>query len=221
MVSKRKEEHRGTRLFASRTGRAVMVAATICVIAVTTFIWLSGTNLQPISNVPIKEGDLFSGEQVNGSIDGDLSDASGNNNTTAQQDTTVEIDDFISPQMSKEEKLQLIEKKYISIFSNLESEYHRELDRLMESAKGDYTDAQGAAKGTSVSRLAIRYFKEGRSLEKEADQSFNKILREMKMELRSHNLPLDIVKQAEREYKEQKAEKRKEILKQVASYVKD
>lgn len=218
MVSKRKEKHHSTRLFTSKAVWAVLVAAIICVIAVAAFSWLGGNNFQPISNVPVKEGDLLPGEHGNGSIDGDLSDASGTHDTTVKHDTTDRIDTYISPQMSKEEKLQLIEKKYISIFSNLESEYNRELDLLIESAKGDYIKGGTNA---SVSRIAMNYISEGRKLEKEADRSFNKTLVEMKMELQTHNLPLDIVKQAEREYKEQKSEMRKEILKQVASYVND
>lgn len=215
MVSKRKKKHRSTRLFTSKAGWIVLVAAIICVVAITAFSLLTSPNYQPISYVPAEKGDLFPGEHGTGSIDGDLSDASGTH------DPTVGLDTYIPPQMSKEEKLQLIEKKYLSIFSNLESAYQRELDRLLESAKRDYIAIKNGTKDTSVSRVAIDYLNAGRSLEKEADRSFTKILGEMRGELQSHDLPLDIVKQAEREYNEQKSETRKKVLSQVASYVND
>lgn len=212
---KRKKKKRSSGLLHSKNKLVVFIAAAMCVAVIVIGSLLSSSKYQPISYVPREEGLLLPrpgmDAQEQGAEDGVESDTRYNN----------EIIINVPDHLGKEEKLALFEIKYRNLFGSLQNNYQRELSRLMDSAKKDYIASVNGQKDISISRLVVEYASVGRQMEKEADQNFNKILGEMKVELRSHDLPLEMAKQAEREYKEQKNRLRRDVLQQVASYVND
>lgn len=223
-MRKRKSHNKG--LLNAKTKWVVIVGALVCIVAIAV-ISLSGTgNFQPISYVPRDVTQLVTGQdklenpaagQESGSI------ASDNYNWLLYGTNWHPHENSIStnPELSDEEKLALIETKYRLYFSNLRNAYQGELNRLVESAKGDYAAAKSDRKDISLSRLAIEYINAGRNLEKEADKSFNNILDEMRSELKANELPVNLAREAEKEYQEQKKILRKDMMQQVARYVND
>lgn len=202
----------------SKVRWAILLAVIICVTAVAGISFLNKNDSQHISDVP-REGR----QQVPG-LDPDT--LTGDEQPIALPEIPVlyERNMPINPQLSREEeltlsneeKLTLIRAKYMPVFEILESYYQRDMDNLVELAKNDYRAANG-----NVSQLAYKYTAAARALEKEADRSFNSVLGQMKAELRAHNLPLELARQVEREYKEQKGQRRQEMFNKVAGRIND
>jgi len=122
---------------------------------------------------------------------------------------------------NKVDKKSIIENAYTRIFTSMEAQYRQELNRLVELAEADYIAVKKGQKDIPISRLALEYVNEGRQLEKDADRNFNKILGDLRSELSVQGLPMDMAEQAERHYKEQKSQMRKELLQQMARYAND
>ncbi len=133
--------------------------------------------------------------------------------------STPEEEYSIDTQISDDEKLAIIEAKYRTILSGLEIAYRTELQRLFSSARQDYLAANNGTKDISLTRLAAEYMNAVRNLENMADNNFANVLDDMKSELKQYNLPMDLAKQAEQEYDEQKSQMRKKMLQQAAGYV--
>lgn len=217
----KKKKPRKIKLLSSRAGWAIFVAVFICMAAVIWSSLLASERFDPIAYVPPGEGELLAQDNISGKTS-DYNNESGDNETLEQ--TPMLPQELFLPvpnTLSQEEKLSLIKRKYINIFTNLESAYQRELDRLVNSAKADYIAIKNGKKDMSLTRLAREYISAGKNLEKQADHNFSQVLGEMKEELKEHNLSTDLAKQAEEEYKRQKSEMRKVMLKQVASYIND
>jgi len=180
----------------------------------------SGGNFKDISYMPRGEGTLFDSSPGN--------DPSGNGDAGTggtegpappnQANLPAEYQRFAPQNMSQEQKNNFIEKKYTYIFNSLDDYYNWELKRLLQAAKNDYLAVKNGRIDIPLTQLANEYLRAGRSLEKEADNNFSIVLGQMKSELKANNLPLDLVKKAEKEYQEHKNQMRKDLLGQLGNY---
>ena len=200
-----------------------LIALSGIVISITVIVLLlnSGPNLPPVSYVPRQIDISIPGEEINNAPEAGQDSNNGPDKDAAEPRSggwgTRMV---IPPDLSNEEKLALIEKNYKKALNNLSDAYLKEINRLIKCAKEDYLTAKNGHKDTSVSKLALEYFKLGQSLEKDCDRNFYRIMDAMKNDLSSNNLPLDMADQAEQAYKEQKSQARKEIMAMVTRYSK-
>ncbi len=125
------------------------------------------------------------------------------------------------PQISKEERLKAINQKYKNAFQSLEKFYEIEINRLIEFAKRDYQAAKDGLTDVPISTLVSQYYQAGRNLEKNSDQRFNYVLEEMKKELKTYGLSMEVINQIEKEYTDQKNSLRKEILSKGKGIIND
>ncbi|MCF8011608.1 MAG: hypothetical protein K9L17_08830 [Clostridiales bacterium] len=119
-------------------------------------------------------------------------------------------------QPSKNEKpaitVEDIENKYKPEFTALREEYDAKIDNLINQALNEYRGYKEEGKDPPVLSLARKYIQSGNQLENECDKKFYNLLDKMKKELKKENLPLNIVEKAEKDYKDQKARGKKELI---------
>lgn len=127
----------------------------------------------------------------------------------------------LNSRLTNEERLKIIQEKYRIIFYKLRHAYENEFNRMAQYAKNDYLAVNQGAKNTSVSKLALDYSNKAKQLEENCDNQFYKILEAMKNELRENNLPLDLTLQVEKEYKDQKATAKNELMMKIARVLND
>lgn len=221
MPPMRKKKRRTTKFFGSKMTWAVLLAAAICVGAIVAFSLLGGGDYQPISYIPpeqVTPGAEGPGGHPAGQPSGDVGAA---NYQPQEFPRLPAVDSPLPAQLSPEEKAARLEAKYIKTFAAMEKFYRHELNRLVESARADYRAVKSGVRDISLSQLAGEYIRAAWNLEKEADRNFNTVLGSLKEELRANNLPVDLARQAEREYKQHKTQQRKELLSKAAKYVHD
>jgi len=216
---KKRTSTRGTSLLNTKVALLVLGAALACVAIVVAVNLFSGSQFKDISYIPRGEGTLLD----------ESPGAPGNQNAgdnsapihPSRVSLPAEYRHPAPPALSEAQKLAFLEEKYTFMFNNLNDYYQWELARLLQLAGNDYLAVQDGRKDISLAQLANEYLKAGRSLEKEADDSFAVVQGQMKSELKANNLPLDLVKKAEQEYKAQKSQMRKDLLAQLGSYIND
>ncbi len=105
-----------------------------------------------------------------------------------------------------------IVSKYVNRFAALRNEYNGKLYGLLEQAKKEYLDLSQKKGKKAQFGLALKYFKKGRALENECNKRFNKILSQMKVELKKNNLPTNSIKTAKNQYRAEKNKMRKYLV---------
>lgn len=218
-MTRKKKRHR-FKLWKTKTGRAVLVAAVLCVAVVVALSLTNSDRYPPISYMPRETTPI---SEIPG-VAGDEFDRPGSKTDTGnQQDNsyngTGDTAPQIQPGLSEKQKLELIESRYTIIFKNMETAYRRELNRMAASAMRDYTDIREGRVEMPVPHLVREYISAGRALEKEADRNFNTVLESMKEELSRNNLSMEPVDRAEKEYRELKSATRKEIFRKIAEQI--
>lgn len=101
-------------------------------------------------------------------------------------------------------------EKHKPKFAAMETIYSARVNLLLQRATMDYEKYKGSK--ARLLALAPRYLKMGLALEKEADAQFYAALDELAADLRANSLPTDLVSQLEKQYKEAKESRRKEVL---------
>lgn len=213
----------------TKTRWLVFGAALVCIIIVAVVSMSSGGQFKDISYIPQGEGSLFNdspqaepGEP--GKPGNQNADGTGGTAAPPHPNRAILPQEYkypAPPAFSQAQKLNFIEQKYTFIFNNIDDYYNWELRRLLQAAANDYLAVKNGRQDMSLTQLANEYLRAGRSLEKEADDNFAVVLGQMKAELKANDLPSDLVKKAEKEYKEQKSQMRKDLLGQLGSYIND
>ncbi|TYO93255.1 hypothetical protein [Desulfallas thermosapovorans] len=205
----------------SKAGWVILTGALVCIAVVVAASLLGRSDFQPISYNPAGEDPTGTtpGGDVRPGWDVEIKELDWPSYVTFTPAGNVNIS--YDPELNKTEKKAIIENTYTKIFSTMEARYRQEINRLVESAKADYIAVQKGQKDISIGRLALAYVDAGKQLEKEADRSFNRVLGNMRAELQAQGLSTDMADRAEKHYKEQKSQLRKEMLQQMARYVND
>lgn len=216
---KKKKSRRSVSLLNKKTKWLIFGAALACIVIIAAVSMSSGGNFKDISYIPRGEGTLFDNSPGDGSGNGDAGTGGTDAPSLPNQANLPEEYKQPTPQnISQEQKHDFIEKKYTYLFNSLDDYYNWELKRLLQAAKNDYLAVKNGRKDMPLTQLANEYLRAGRSLEKEADNNFSVVLGQMKSELKANDLPLDLAKEAEKEYKEQKSQMRKDLFGQLGSY---
>jgi hypothetical protein len=92
----------------------------------------------------------------------------------------------------------------------LQEEYQGRLDALLARAYADYQRHKNDR--AKLLSLAAYYIKEGTALEREADGAFNSIAAAMEAELKERHLPLTMVQDLRRRYRDLKQQRRRAIF---------
>lgn len=128
-----------------------------------------------------------------------------------------------SPKLNLEESnnkkitIEDIKTVYLKDFSVLESSFKDNINLLIEGALSDYKIGEA-----SKMDIAKKYLKQGEILEKDSDKKFYLLLDQMKKELKSNQLPLDITVDIETYYQSyKKVEKNKLVEKGMSIVNKD
>lgn len=128
-----------------------------------------------------------------------------------------------SPKLNLEESnnkkitIEDIKTVYLKDFSVLESSFKDNINLLIEGALSDYKIGEA-----SKIDIAKKYLKQGEILEKDSDKKFYFLLDQMKKELKSNQLPLDITVDIETYYQSyKKVEKNKLVEKGMSIVNKD
>jgi hypothetical protein len=107
--------------------------------------------------------------------------------------------------------LDSIVANYRPAFESLQVQAINRLDDLLATALEEYY-AQERAGTVDRFKLTNKYIQAGRILENNVDATFYSLLDEMKAELESKNLPLDITTEISDSYEKAKADKKRELL---------
>jgi len=220
---KKKNGRRSANLLNTKTKWLIFGAALACMAIVVVVNMSSGGNFKDISYIPRGEGTLFNNSPGDGAS-GNGGAGTGGTDGPAPPNQANLPEEYRQPaaqNLSQEQKHDFIEKKYTYIFNSLDDYYNWELMRLLQAAKNDYLAVEDGRMDMPLTQLANEYLRAGRSLEKEADNNFSVVLGQMKSELKANDLPLDLAKAAEKEYKEQKSQMRKDLLGQLGNYIDD
>lgn len=92
----------------------------------------------------------------------------------------------------------------------LQEQYQGRLDALLARAYADYQ--RNKNNRARLLSLAAYYIKAGTALEKEADGAFNSIAGAMEAELKARHLPLTMVQDLRRQYRDLKQQRRRAIF---------
>ncbi|WP_347489300.1 hypothetical protein ABDB91_19070 [Desulfoscipio sp. XC116] len=221
MPVRKKKKRSSNKLLNSKTKWIVFTGALVCMAVVIAVSLLGSDNFQPISYKSLD------GSSSGASYDGDAGPGwdveelklDWPENVTFTPEGDVEI--FYDPQSDKADKKNIVENTYMRIFTSMENRYRRELTRLLDSATADYIAVKKGQKDISIGRLALEYINAGKQLEKDADRNFDRVLGDLRSELKEQGLPMDMADQAQEHYKDLKSQLRKDMLQKVARYAGD
>lgn len=102
--------------------------------------------------------------------------------------------------------------KYSGQFSSLKNEFEGKIHALIDEAKAEYYGIPEADRSDAKWSLGLKYLKKGKALEEACDDRFNKILDQMKAELKANHLSDEGVKAAQEQYNSEKSARRKTLL---------
>lgn len=193
----------------------VLGAALACMGIIIAFSMSSAGDFKDISYIPREGGTLFDNSPAVDSGSGHGGADTGGTDAPpppSQANLPEEYKHSAAQNLSPEQKLDFIEKKYTYVFNSLDNYYRWELKRLLQAAQNDYLAVKKGQKDMSLTQLASEYLRAGRSLEREADNNFSVVLGQLKSELKANDLPMDLAHKAEKEYKDLKSQMRKELL---------
>lgn len=166
---------------------------------------------------------------VNKSYTGESS-ANSNSGTSANEDgTTANIDSTIengNNQTSNKDAqsannkngnekptLKEIKDEYYSIFTELEALETSKVDQLVVQAKADYV-----GKKSTVSELITKYQEASVILEKNADQSFNNIYKQLQYDLEYYGYDTNEAQEFKQAYEAKKQERLSRVLSQINEF---
>lgn len=132
-----------------------------------------------------------------------------------EENTSVEAQQQPEPEEIKptpEEIEAGIVKKHTELFTNLKNEYEIKINEFIEKGKTEYLSLSEEERKKQKLKLGIKYLKLGRALESECDEKFYGLLDQMKKELKENDLKMDSADEAEKQYKTEKSERRKQLL---------
>lgn len=179
--------------------------------SVSTEIDETGSLDTPSSGEPREETNAQKGQASQG-----LQNSS---NPTSAQDASIsqssqDITDDAAP-LTSDEKLEIIKEEYTNSFTQLQNLALSRIDILVELAKEEYLQKKDT-KGFSKVDLASKYMSAGNKLEHEVTKVFYDVLDQMKKDLQNNQLPLDLVAEAEKIYKDTIKLKKDELLSKVS-----
>ena len=103
---------------------------------------------------------------------------------------------------------------YEPVFAQLEASAIERLEELYQAAAEEYRE--GKRTGTlDRFRLTNKYLKAGRQLQLAVDDAFDLLLGGLEKELRSKNLPLEIIPEIKAAYEKTKQEKKEELFNRI------
>jgi len=105
-----------------------------------------------------------------------------------------------------------IEAYYLARLETICRSYEGRLNGLIGQAQDEYTSARRQGQKVSVISLAKRYLAAGNALEKQCDADFYAVLADFKAELRKNSFPLDKPREAQKEYEQTKAARKRQII---------
>jgi len=187
----------------------LVIAILFCIVSVGLFLFVTNSS-NPLSNLDNYKGKANVPETTGQDREPEQSE---------KEEESLSDDAGFYANLEKEmvnDRHREVALKYKSRFARLQSEYQGKLNNLLASAKADLKENDSKA---SLVKLAYNYLKKGQAMEKECDNRFYTILNEMKQELRQENLPMDLAREAEREYKSQKSQRRGHLLSVAKEYI--
>lgn len=108
-----------------------------------------------------------------------------------------------------------IEVKYKARLNALKSEFEGRLSGMIGQAKAEYGALSEKEKGKQRFSLVFKYLKKGNAMENECDGRVNKIIGDMEKELRANNFGTKLAKRAKAQYKQEKSQRRKALMKKA------
>lgn len=130
------------------------------------------------------------------------------NEEAKKQDENKQVKDKTYP---KEIEASIV-AKYTILFQGLKSEYEVKLNNMISKAKEEYLSLSEEERDKQKFNLAVKYLKLGMALESECDKKFYLLLNQMKSELKANDLKNDFANAAEKQYKEEKSSRQKQLL---------
>ncbi|GAB7387953.1 hypothetical protein BSNK01_17900 [Bacillaceae bacterium] len=130
-----------------------------------------------------------------------------------EQQNATDVESRPSSMASKDGQLQTeeaIRAKYYPRFQRLQSEAVARLNQLAKNALADYQKSKKTGE-PSLSEIAAKYTSAAKKLEGGVDAAFYRLLDQMKNDLQTAGLPLDLAEEAERTYKAQIEQKKAEL----------
>lgn len=109
-----------------------------------------------------------------------------------------------------------IEAYYVARLEAICGYYEGRLNGLVGSAQAEYNTARREGQKISLASLARKYLAAGAALEKECDAEFYAVLADFKAELRKNSFPLDMPREAQKEYERAKAARKRQLLSAAA-----
>ncbi len=106
-----------------------------------------------------------------------------------------------------------IERRYRPRFQALKLEYDDKLKQLADAAVSEYRQYKESGQKPPVLELVKKYLAAGNALENECDRRFYALLDSMRRDLQEAGLPLELVEEAKKEYRTQKAQRKKQLIK--------
>ncbi len=130
-----------------------------------------------------------------------------------EPDDSIEVSEKYMPQ--KEPKtMDEVAPSYEQVFNELEDKANQLLENLISQAKKEYDSLTMKEKENPVvlSAMASDYLAKSKTLERQIDEVFYDVLGDMKEELKTNQLDTGILKQFEKEYVDNKRERKKELM---------
>lgn len=154
-----------------------------------------------------KDSNEQTGSQSSSTTIGNANAGGQSSTTDSKQNNQTETQVVLSP----EQKLDIIREQYFQSFTQLQNVALSRIDTLVQLAKDEYKKKKNE-KGFSKIDLASKYMSAGNKLQAEVDKVFYQVLEQMKKDLQANDLPLDLAKEAEKEYKRRIEEKKEELM---------
>lgn len=129
-----------------------------------------------------------------------------NENNSSQNTVSTEV--TRAEKTVTEEQIYL---RYYPAFARLEELALYRIDQLVSAAKVEYNNKKGDSEFSKV-EFASRYMSAAYKLQGEVDKVFYKLLDAMRAELKENKLPLSLVEEAEKKYKDKIQAKKNEII---------
>lgn len=113
---------------------------------------------------------------------------------------------------------EAISNKYTRKLENLEAAATEKVDVLFRKAYEEYLH-ESSKNQLNQTQLARKYLQAGNMLEESIEDIFNDLITEMEIELKTNNLPTDLVKEAKEEYDQMIKEKKAVIMQQLKGHL--
>jgi hypothetical protein len=112
-----------------------------------------------------------------------------------------------------------IEVFYFTKLETIGRYYEGRLNKLISSALSEYNAACRQKQKVSVVSLARKYIPAAVALERDCDGEFYAVLADFKAELQKNYFPLDKAREAQKEYEQAKAARKRQLLSAAAKHL--